>query len=226
MNPDKVEIHPRWKDALHEEFSKPYFDSLVSTLKAAISNGKIIYPPGKFIFHAFNELPPEEVKVVILGQDPYHNPHEAMGLSFSVPKGIKVPPSLANVYKELHRDIGFKIPVHGDLSAWSRQGVLLLNAILTVESKNPGSHRNIGWQTFTDMVIHYLSEHYENIVFMLWGNFAKSKRNLIDVNKHLVLEAAHPSPLAGNAFQGCSHFSKANDYFKMHNKQPIDWTIV
>lgn len=226
MNPEKVDIHPAWRNALHSEFEKPYFDAISLAIKKSIAAGKTVYPPGKLIFHALNLVPPAEVKVVILGQDPYHNPNEAMGLSFSVPKGIKTPPSLVNIYKELRRDVGIDLPTQGDLTAWSSQGVLLLNAILTVEAKSPGSHRNIGWQTFTDSIISYLSQSKNHLVFMLWGNFAKSKIALIDMKKHAVFQAAHPSPLAGNAFQGCSHFSAANAYLSAHEKQPIDWRIV
>ncbi|MEZ4912089.1 MAG: uracil-DNA glycosylase [Saprospiraceae bacterium] len=226
MNPDSVDIHPAWREGLKSEFEKPYFDRISSTIKGSIAAGKTVYPPGKLIFKALNSVSPKDVKVVILGQDPYHNPNEAMGLSFSVPRGIKVPPSLINVYKELRRDLGIDIPSHGDLTAWSDQGVLLLNAILTVEAKTPGSHRNIGWQTFTDSIITYISNSQDHVVFLLWGNFAKSKSTLIDSTKHAVFQAAHPSPLAGNAFQGCGHFSKANAYLTNHGKEPIDWRIV
>jgi uracil-DNA glycosylase len=225
MNVQDIKLRQEWKDLLADEFEKTYFDQVVASLKSAKAAGKTIYPPGKLIFSAFEYTPPQEVKVVILGQDPYHNPGEAMGLSFSVPKGVKVPASLKNIYKELHRDQGIEAPVHGDLTHWAGQGVLLLNAMLTVEHNSPGSHRNIGWQQFTDAVIQAISREMNYVVFMLWGNFAKSKKPLIDDSKHLVLESAHPSPLAGNAFQGCGHFSAANAYLAKKGKSPIDWNV-
>ncbi|MBK8054308.1 MAG: uracil-DNA glycosylase [Saprospiraceae bacterium] len=225
MNPESVQIAPSWRDALKDEFLSPYFDQLAERLKSDKLNGKTVFPPGHLIFNAYNSVSPSDVKVVIIGQDPYHNPGEAMGLSFSVPKGVTVPPSLRNIYKELANDTGFKIPVHGDLTSWTQQGVFLLNAVLTVEKNKPASHRDYGWQSFTDHTIQQLSTQYKNIVFMLWGNFAKNKKSLIDDAKHKVLEAAHPSPLAGNAFQGCKHFSKANQYLISVGKSPIDWQI-
>lgn len=225
MNPESVQISPTWREALKDEFLSPYFDQLAERLKADKVQGKTVFPPGHLIFNAFNSVSPSEVKVVIIGQDPYHNPGEAMGLSFSVPKGVSVPPSLKNIYKELASDTGFKIPDHGDLTPWTQQGVFLLNAVLTVEKNKPASHRDYGWQTFTDHTIQHLSTQYENIAFILWGNFAKNKKSLIDGNKHLVLESAHPSPLAGNAFQGCKHFSKANQYLISVGKSPINWQI-
>ena len=226
MNPNSVNISPAWRQALSKEFESPYFDQLSLTLKQAKNQGKIIFPPGHLIFHAYDKVAPQDVKVVILGQDPYHNPNEAMGLSFSVPKDIKVPPSLKNIYKELATDVGFNLPNHGDLTYWADQGVFMLNAFLTVEKNNAASHRNIGWQYFTDATIQHLSDHFEHIVFMLWGNFAKNKKTLINHTKHLILESAHPSPLAGNAFQGCKHFSKANTYLARNGKKPIDWQII
>lgn len=226
MNPNSVKISPEWRQALSKEFESPYFDELSLTLKQAKNQGKVIFPPGHLIFHAYDKVAPQDIKVVILGQDPYHNPGEAMGLSFSVPKDIKVPPSLKNIYKELATDVGCKIPNHGDLSSWATQGVFMLNAFLTVEKNNAASHRNIGWQYFTDATIQYLSDHFEHIVFMLWGNFAKNKKTLINHSQHLILESAHPSPLAGNAFQGCKHFSQANAYLNKHGKKPIDWCSI
>ena len=220
-----IRIEESWKQALANEFEKPYFQTLATFLKNEIAQGKTIYPPGPLIFNAFNTTPFSNVKVVILGQDPYHNPGEAMGLSFSVPKGIKIPPSLQNIYKEILADLGFEKPTHGDLTSWANQGVFLLNAMLTVEKNNAGSHKLIGWQFFTDAVIKTLSDERKNLVFMLWGNFAKKKKELIDTNKHFVLESAHPSPLAGNAFSGCRHFSKANNYLTMNGLEPIDWQI-
>lgn len=225
MDSRDVNISTPWQQALGKEFESPYFDKLRTILRQMKADGKVIYPPGNLIFNAYDQVSPESVKVVILGQDPYHNPGEAMGLSFSVPKGVKVPPSLKNIYKELANDLGLDIPSHGDLTFWANQGVFLLNAFLTVEKNNAASHRDIGWSHFTDATIQYLSDHFENIVFMLWGNFAKNKKTLIDSTKHLVLEAAHPSPLAGNAFQGCGHFSKANEYLKQNGKNSIDWQI-
>lgn len=221
-----VQIEAGWGHALQEEFEKPYFAALRQFLVDAKAARKIIYPPGSLIFNAFNQTPFDQVKVVILGQDPYHNPGEAMGLSFSVPKGVRIPPSLANVYRELQRDLQLPIPVHGDLSSWATQGVLLLNAFLTVEARKPLSHQKVGWDIFTDAVIRILSEQKTDIVFMLWGNFAKSKKVLIDASKHTILESAHPSPLAGDAFQGCSHFSKANAVLTARGEAPIDWRIV
>lgn len=220
-----VRIEESWKNVLSDEFEKPYFEALVSFIKKEKSAGKTIYPPGSLIFNAFNSTPFEQVKVVILGQDPYHNPGEAMGLSFSVPKGVRTPPSLKNIYKELQADLGIPIASHGDLTAWSEQGVFLLNAMLTVERKRAGSHSKAGWQNFTDAVIRKLSEEREKLVFMLWGNFAKRKGALIDGSKHLILEAAHPSPLAGGAYFGSKHFSKANAYLEKHGKAPIDWNV-
>lgn len=220
-----VRIEESWKQALSAEFEQPYFQSLITFLKKAKSAGTVIYPPGSQIFNAFDTTPVEEVKVVILGQDPYHNPGEAMGLSFSVPRGKRVPPSLRNIYKELQEDVGITVPNHGDLTAWAQQGVFLLNAMLTVEKNSPRSHQKIGWQNFTDAVIRKLSQTQEGLVFMLWGGFAKKKNVLIDAEKHLILEAAHPSPLAGGAFFGSKHFSQANAYLEKLGKAPIDWQV-
>ncbi|RMG77077.1 MAG: uracil-DNA glycosylase [Bacteroidetes bacterium] len=221
----QVQIEESWKKALAGEFEKPYFAQLAQFLRQEKKAGKIIYPPGPLIFNAFNQTPFEAVKVVILGQDPYHNPGQAMGLSFSVPKGVRTPHSLKNIYKELAADLGCDIPNHGDLTKWAKQGVFLLNAMLTVVKNQPASHRNIGWQLFTDAVIRTLSEKREGLVFMLWGGFARKKKALIDPFKHLVLEAAHPSPLAGGAFFGSRHFSAANEYLRQQGKTPIDWQI-
>ncbi|NRB63251.1 MAG: uracil-DNA glycosylase [Saprospiraceae bacterium] len=220
-----VKIEQSWKDELQEEFKQPYFQSLVVALKKEKANGKKIYPPGSLIFNAFNTTPFQEVKVVILGQDPYHNPGQAMGLSFSVPRGIRVPPSLKNIYKEMQQDISVMPPDHGDLTPWATQGVFLLNAILTVEHKNAGSHKNLGWQTFTNAVIQALSNHREGLVFMLWGNFARQKKILIDSRRHLILEAAHPSPLARGAFFGSKPFSQANAYLQNQGATPINWQL-
>ncbi len=222
---NSVKMEEGWKALLAEEFEKPYFSAIKAFLLAEKEAGKDIYPPSPLIFNAFNQTPLATLKVVILGQDPYHNPGEAMGLCFSVPKGVKVPPSLANIYREIKRDLGLEPPKHGDLSAWTSRGVLLMNAMLTVEARKPASHQKIGWQTFTDSVIRRISEEKEGIVFMLWGNFAKGKNILIDETKHLILESAHPSPLAGDAFQKCGHFSKANEYLRQKGVSEVDWTI-
>lgn len=219
-----VKMDPTWKAALAHEFDKPYFQQIRQFLVDEKAAGKTIYPPGSLIFNAFNSTPIDKVRVVILGQDPYHNPGEAMGLSFSVPRGIRIPPSLLNIYKEINRSLQLPIPAHGDLSSWAQQGVLLLNAMLTVEAHSPASHKNIGWQTFTDAVIHTLSEQKQGIVFLLWGNFAKGKKTLINAEKHHLLEAPHPSPLA-QGFIGCGHFARTNEILKAQGQAPIDWSI-
>lgn len=221
-----VKIEDSWKTVLAEEFERPYFAGIKAALVEARQAGKTIYPPGPLIFNAFNSTPFHAVRCVILGQDPYHNPGEAMGLSFSVPRGVRVPPSLQNIFKALELDCGTPPPRHGDLSAWAKQGVLLLNAFLTVERNQPASHQKIGWQEFTDAAIQRVSEGREHVVFMLWGRFAQSKKRLIDPQKHLILEAAHPSPLAGNSFLSCRHFSKANEFLRSHNMGEIDWGAI
>ncbi len=220
-----IKIEESWKEALKDEFQKPYFSEIKKLLVEAKKEGKIIYPKGSLIFNAFDTTPLDSVEVVILGQDPYHGVGQAMGLSFSVPKNVAIPASLKNIYKEIHRDLGLEIPKHGDLTNWAKQGVFLLNAMLTVEYRQAGSHKKIGWQKFTDAVIQTISNRCEGVVFMLWGNFAKSKKVLIDEMKHYVLESVHPSPLAGNAFQGCSHFSKANELLEKQGKKTIDWAV-
>ncbi len=220
-----VKIEPSWKAVLENEFEQPYFQAIAAFLRREKEAGKVIYPPGPLIFNAFDSTPFAQVKVIILGQDPYHNPGEAMGLSFSVPRGVATPPSLKNIYKELNADVGAPIPPHGDLSSWAKQGVFLLNAMLTVEHKQAQSHQHIGWQNFTDAVIRKLSEQREHLVFMLWGNFARKKAALIDASRHLILEAAHPSPLAGGAFFGCKHFSKANAYLEGHGLTAVEWIV-
>jgi len=221
----KAEIEDSWYAVLEEEFDHPYFQEIKQFLAAQKARGRTIYPPEKLIFNAFNTTPFEKVKVVILGQDPYHRAGQAMGLSFSVPDGIRVPASLKNIYKELATDVNFNIPAHGDLSAWAKQGVFLLNAILTVEEGEAGSHQKIGWQSFTDAVIKKLSSEREGLIFMLWGNFAKKKRDLIDDTRHTILEAAHPSPLARDAYSGSKHFSAANNQLLLQGKTPIDWQL-
>lgn len=225
MSATQVQIEESWKKVLEKEFEQPYFQAIKSFLVAAKQAGKIIYPPGPLIFNAFNLTPFDAVKVVILGQDPYIKPGEAMGLSFSVPRGISTPPSLKNIYKELHRSLHIPVPSHGDLTPWAQQGVLLLNAMLTVEQGVSSSHKDIGWQTFTDAVISAISREKNGVIFLLWGNFARTKKHLIDTSKHFVLEAAHPSPLAGNAFQGCNHFARTNELLQKQGYAPVNWDI-
>ena len=218
-------LDPSWQAALKGELSKPYFIALCEFLENEREAGKKIYPPQALIFNAFNTTPIDEVSVVILGQDPYHKAGQAMGLSFSVPRGVRVPPSLKNIYKELQSDLGCEIASHGDLSAWANQGVFLLNAALTVEEAKAGSHLKKGWSEFTDAVIKTISEQREGVVFMLWGNFARGKADLINSEKHLILEAAHPSPLARGAYFGSAHFSQANGYLKANGQSEVDWGL-
>ena len=220
-----VKMEASWKAALQDEFEKPYFASLVQTIHQEKAAGVVIYPPGSQIFRAFELTPVSQVKVVILGQDPYHNPGQAMGLSFSVPANVPAPPSLKNIFREIETDLGIRMSGRPDLEPWARQGVLLLNAILTVRAGQAASHSRLGWQTFTDAVIRYISDHCEGVVFLLWGNFARSKKSLIDTSRHTVLEAAHPSPLAGGAFFGCRHFSQTNQILASEGKAPIDWQL-
>lgn len=221
-----VQIEPSWKSVLDPEFSKPQFLQIVHFLKTEKTAGKTIYPPGPLIFNAFNKTPFDKVKVVLLGQDPYHGAGQAHGLSFSVPDGVTPPPSLINIFKELQTDLGLPVPSGGNLTRWAEQGVLLLNAYLTVEAKNPASHAKVGWGSFTDDVIRICSEKKEHLVFLLWGKFAQEKQPLIDETRHLVLKAAHPSPYsAANGFFGCRHFSKTNEYLKSEGIPPIDWKL-
>ena len=219
-----VKIEESWKRALAPEFEKPYFQELARQLHEEKRAGRVIYPPGPLIFNAFNLTPFDKVKVVIIGQDPYHGPGQAEGLSFSVPHGIPLPPSLVNIYKEIETDLGVQLHKDGSLRGWAEQGVFLLNAILTVRAGQPTSHSRIGWAEFTDAVIRTLSEQRQGLVFLLWGNFARSKRELIDTRRHTVLEAPHPSPLARGAFFGCRHFSKTNQVLISEGLAPIDWT--
>ncbi len=223
-----VQIHPSWEIILRDEFSKPYFQQIVTFLKTDKALANKIYPPGSLIFNAFNQTPFDKVKVVILGQDPYHGEGQAHGLSFSVPAGIKPPPSLVNIYKEIQQDIGIQMPLnYGNLTKWAEQGVLLLNSSLTVRATEPASHSKYGWGEFTDAVIRKLSDNKEHIVFLLWGKFAQDKQHLIDENKHYVLKAAHPSPFsADKGFFGCKHFSKTNTYLMQAGEQPIDWKLL
>ncbi len=221
-----VRIESSWKKVLLDQFGQPYFQAIVALLRRQKQEGKTIYPAGPNIFSAFEKTPFNNVKVVILGQDPYHNPGQAHGLAFSVQKGIPSPPSLVNIYKEIHQDTGACIPKHGNLEQWAEQGVLLLNAALTVVANTPMSHSKIGWHEFTNAVIRAISENKAHVVFILWGAFARSKQELIDSSKHLILTAAHPSPLsAHNGFFGCRHFSKANKWLEEHGIAPIDWSI-
>ena len=220
-----VKIENSWKNALAGEFEKPYFASLVRFLHQEKAAGKVIYPPGGEIFRAFDLTPVDQVKVVILGQDPYHGPGQAMGLSFSVRDGIPAPPSLKNIFKEIEDDMGVRMSGSTNLEKWARQGVLMLNSVLTVQAGIPTSHGNIGWQEFTDAVIKYLSANRSGIVFLLWGRYAADKASLIDSTKHHVLIAAHPSPLARGAFFGCKHFSKTNSILAAEGKEPIDWQL-
>lgn len=221
----EVKIEQSWKNALAGEFEKPYFASLVRFLHKEKAEGVKIFPPGSQIFRAFDLTPLDKVKVVILGQDPYHGHGQAHGLSFSVPENMQAPPSLKNIFKEIESDLGVKMSGYPNLEKWAHQGVLLLNAVLTVRSGEAASHSKIGWEEFTDAVIRYISDNREGVTFMLWGNFARSKSGLIDRSRHNVLEAAHPSPLARGAFFGCRHFSKANAYLLSIGKEPIDWTL-
>lgn len=222
---DKIKINADWLEFLEEEFKKPYFLDIkrqyIETLKA----GKNIYPPANLTFNAFNLTPLNSLKIVLLGQDPYHKQNQAMGLSFSVPKGVQIPPSLRNIFKELNADLGVKIPQNGDLSAWARQGVLLLNAIFSVEENKPLSHSLWGWQEFSDNIIKKLSLEKEGLIFILWSKFAQSKKSLINTRKHFILEAAHPSPLARQGFLGCRHFSKSNALLEKLGKEPIKWDL-
>jgi len=220
-----VKIEQSWKNALQSEFDKPYFAELVRFLHQEKANGETVYPPGHEIFKAFELTPVDKVKVVILGQDPYHNQGQAMGLSFSVPDGVAAPPSLKNIFKEIETELGVKMSGKPNLENWARQGVLLLNTVLTVRAGQAASHGKIGWQEFTDAVISYISDHCTGVIFLLWGNFAKSKKQLIDLNKNFVLEAAHPSPLAGGAFFGCGHFARTNELLVSEGKTPIDWQL-
>ncbi|GDX44208.1 uracil-DNA glycosylase 2 [Bacteroidota bacterium] len=222
-----VQIAKGWKEMLSEEFQKDYFKRITEQLKIEIQSRVKIYPPGPMIFNAFNTTDFNEVKVVIIGQDPYHGPGQAHGLSFSVQPGVKPPPSLVNIYKEIETDLGIKMPRNfGDLTAWAKQGVLMLNATLTVRANEPNSHAGLGWNQFTDAVIQKLNQEKEHLVFLLWGNFAKVKGLQIDQQKHLVLKAAHPSPFAADkGFFGCKHFSKTNQYLIEHGLDPIDWLI-
>ena len=221
----EIPLSSAWRDWLSEEISQPYYLALLAELSAREEDGESIYPRTEHIFAALNACPPEEVSVVLLGQDPYYRPSQAMGLSFSVPRGAKIPPSLRRIYQELQHDLDLMAPGHGDLSYWAEQGVLLLNSVLTVREGEPGSHKRLGWTRFTDYIIQSLSEQREHLVYLLWGNYAKAKSDLIDHHKHLILSSAHPSPLAGKAFFHNHHFSQTNAYLSRYDKTPIDWQL-
>jgi len=222
INPN---IEEGWKKILWEEFQSPYFSELKQFLVEETAS-RSIYPPGPLIFNAFQHTPFDRVKVVILGQDPYHGAGQAHGLCFSVPPGIKAPPSLVNIFKELQSDLGIAIPAHGNLESWADQGVLLVNATLTVRAGEAGSHQNRGWETFTNAVIGKISREKTNVVFLLWGRYAQAKESLVDGEKHLVLKAAHPSPFSAyNGFFGCQHFSKANSFLEQKGIEPVNWTL-
>ena len=220
-----VRIESSWKELLQEEFNSEYFQELTAFVRAEYGGGKSIYPPGKYIFNAFDRCPVDKVKVVILGQDPYHEVGQAHGLSFSVPDGVTPPPSLINIFKEIRDDLGKEMPKSGNLERWAEQGVLLLNATLTVEAHKAGSHQKKGWETFTDAVIKRLVGARKNLVFMLWGSYAQKKGAFINTNENLVLKSVHPSPLSANrgGWFGNHHFSKANEYLLSIGKEPIDW---
>lgn len=224
MGSATISIHSSWKRVLEDQFSAPYFSQLKEFLKEEKKQYPV-FPPGNQIFSAFDRTPFENVKVVVIGQDPYHQPGQANGLCFSVSPGVAKPPSLVNIFKELKDDLGIPIPSTGNLEAWADQGVLLLNATLTVRQAQAGSHQGKGWETFTDAVIKKVSEEKKGVVFLLWGRFAHTKEELIDKDKHFILKAAHPSPLARGAFFGCKHFSKTNELLKQQGLEPIDWRV-
>lgn len=223
---EQIKLEPSWKAALLDEFQKPYMQSLGDFLRAEKAAGKVIYPPGGLIFNALNSTPLDSVRVVILGQDPYHGPNQAHGLCFSVQHGVPIPPSLLNIYKELQRDLNIEMPEHGCLQNWANQGVLLLNTSLTVEQGRAGSHAQAGWQPFTDTIIRLVSERCPHVVFMLWGAHAQSKIPLIDQTRHLVLKSAHPSPLSAyRGFLGNGHFSRANQFLEQWGLPSVDWRL-
>lgn len=226
MTRTAVQLDPSWLAVLGNEFSQPYMRNLKEFLSKEKASGKIIYPPGGQIFNAFNSTPLQSVKVVILGQDPYHGPGQAHGLAFSVQKGVRLPPSLLNIFKEIRQDLNLPMPSHGYLQHWADQGVLLLNATLTVEQGLAGSHQGKGWEVFTDKAIAAVNSACDHVVFLLWGAYAQKKGSFVDQAKHLVLTSPHPSPLsASRGFLGCRHFSKTNHWLREHGKDPIDWTL-
>ena len=221
-----IQLEPSWLEHLAPEFAQEYMVSLRGFLRAEKDAGKVIYPPGREMFNAFSHTPLEEVRVVILGQDPYHGPGQAHGLCFSVRPGVAIPPSLVNIYKEIEQDLGISPPAHGCLTSWADQGVLLLNSVLSVERAQAASHQGKGWERFTDRVINLVNAECEHVVFMLWGAYAQRKGAVIDAARHLVLQAPHPSPLSAHrGFFGCRHFSQANNYLQQHGLQAIDWSL-
>ncbi|MBL0310782.1 MAG: uracil-DNA glycosylase [Bacteroidetes bacterium] len=220
-----VQLESGWKELLSDDFQKPYFPLIKKFILEQKAKGKKVYPPGPLVFNAFNLTPLEQLKVVIIGQDPYHGAGQAHGLCFSVPMGVKPPPSLVNIFKEINNDLGIAPPNHGNLEKWAKQGVLLLNASLTVNESEANSHAKCGWQTFTDAVIKKISESKTGIVFLLWGRFAQDKETLIDMSKHIVFKSAHPSPFSVTHFYGCKHFSKTNEALRQQGKEPIDWSL-
>ena len=223
---DRIKLQASWKEALAAEFDQPYMQQLADFLREEKQQGKVIYPPGPLIFNALNLTPLPQVKVVVLGQDPYHGLGQSHGLSFSVPVGVAIPPSLLNIYKELQRDLNITIPKHGCLQSWAEQGVLLLNTTLTVEQANAGAHAKAGWQRFTDRIIDCVSEQQEHVVFMLWGAHARSKVERIDASKHLILQSVHPSPLSAyRGFLGNGHFSQCNKFLQRTGQTPIEWRL-
>lgn len=222
----KIDLHPSWLTHLEPEFQRPYMQHLKAFLVQQKQQGKVIYPESKNIFNAFNTTPLERVKVVIIGQDPYHGPGQAHGLCFSVKPGVPAPPSLKNIFKELERDLNMPVPSHGYLQSWAEQGVLLLNATLTVEQGRAGSHQGKGWEEFTDRAIQLVNEHCSGVVFLLWGSYAQKKGQWVDPHKHLILRSPHPSPLSAHrGFIGNGHFSNTNAYLQQQGKTPIDWRI-
>ena len=227
MNEAKIiQLHDSWLSRLQDQFEQEYMQKLRQFLLTRKRHRAVIYPPGNQIFNALDSTPFDKVRVVVLGQDPYHGPGQAHGLCFSVQPGVKIPPSLVNIYSEIQSDLGIAPPSHGYLQSWAEQGVLLLNAVLTVERGQAGSHQGKGWEKFTDAVVQLLNEEREGLVFMLWGNYAKRKGSVINRHKHLVLNAPHPSPLSAHqGFFGCRHFSQANEYLQQHGQEPIDWSV-
>jgi uracil-DNA glycosylase len=222
----QIDLHPSWLTHLAAEFEQPYMRQLKAFLVQQKQQRRMVFPPSKQIFNAFNTTHFDKVKVVILGQDPYHGPGQAHGLCFSVAPGVPAPPSLQNIFKEIERDLGYPVPNHGNLQRWAEQGVLLLNATLTVEQGRAGAHQNQGWEQFTDRVIQVLNDQCEGLVFMLWGSYAQKKGRLVDARKHLVLTSPHPSPLSAHrGFIGNGHFSRANQYLEAHGRSPVDWRL-
>ena len=223
---DRIRLEAGWKQALQDEFEQPYMRQLSDFLSSEKVAGKVVYPPGPLIFNALNSTPLDRVKVVIIGQDPYHGPDQAHGLCFSVQPGVPVPPSLVNIFKELKRDLNIDLPAHGCLQSWAEQGVLLLNTSLTVEQGNAGAHKDKGWQAFTDKVIEVVNQHCEHLVFLLWGAHAQGKEKLIDGTRHLILKSAHPSPLSAyRGFLGNGHFSRTNKFLQQHGLEAINWRL-